>query len=99
VAPYLTLMREDAPQRGHCLRKVFNGLRYIVRGHAVAHDAPRPAAVACGVSAGAVLAEDRHVQSSLFLFLVIHDLKVSDRNKIIFPPSAGLFCYCLQPET
>jgi len=31
VAPYLTLMREDAPQREHSLRKVFNGLRYIVR--------------------------------------------------------------------
>ena len=31
VAPYLTLMREDAPQREHPLREVFNGLRYIVR--------------------------------------------------------------------
>lgn len=31
VAPYLTLMREDAPQREHALREVFNGLRYIVR--------------------------------------------------------------------
>jgi transposase len=31
VAPYLTLMREDAPQRAHSLREVFNGLRYIVR--------------------------------------------------------------------
>jgi transposase len=30
VAPYLTLMREDAPQRDHPLREVFNGLRYIV---------------------------------------------------------------------
>ena len=32
VATYLTLMREDAPQREHSLREVFNGLRYIVRG-------------------------------------------------------------------
>jgi transposase len=32
VAPYLTLMREDAPQREHPLREVFNGLRYFVRG-------------------------------------------------------------------
>lgn len=32
VAPYLTLMREDAPQREHGLREVFNGLRYFVRG-------------------------------------------------------------------
>ena len=31
VAPYLTLMNEDAPQRTHNLREVFNGLRYIVR--------------------------------------------------------------------
>jgi transposase len=31
VAPYLILMREDAPQREHSLREVFNGLRYIVR--------------------------------------------------------------------
>lgn len=32
VAPYLTLMTEEAPQREHSLREVFNGLRYIVRG-------------------------------------------------------------------
>jgi transposase len=32
MAPYLTLMREDAPQREHSLREVFNGLRYVVRG-------------------------------------------------------------------
>ena len=31
VAPYLALCREDAPQREHSLRAVFNGLRYIVR--------------------------------------------------------------------
>ena len=31
VLPYLTLMREDAPQREHSLREVFNGLRWIVR--------------------------------------------------------------------
>jgi transposase len=31
VAPYLTLMKEDAPQRDHDLRAVFNGLRWIVR--------------------------------------------------------------------
>lgn len=30
VAPYLTLMTEEAPQREHPLREVFNGLRYIV---------------------------------------------------------------------
>jgi transposase len=31
VAPYLTLMTEDAPQRDHDLREVLNGLRWIVR--------------------------------------------------------------------
>lgn len=31
VAPYLTLMKADAPQRDHDLREVFNGLRWIVR--------------------------------------------------------------------
>src|SRR5215218_5017255 len=31
VAPYLALVREDAPQRCHDLREVFNALRWIVR--------------------------------------------------------------------
>lgn len=31
VAPYLTLMREDAPQREHSLRDVFDALRYLVK--------------------------------------------------------------------
>jgi transposase len=31
VAPYLMLMREDAPQRAHPLREVFNALRWLVR--------------------------------------------------------------------
>ena len=44
VAPYLTLMTEEAPQREHPLREVFNGLRYIVRTGAawrlMPHDLP-----------------------------------------------------------
>ena len=44
VAPYLTLMREDAPQREHSLREEFNALRYIVRGgnswRMMPHDLP-----------------------------------------------------------
>ena len=44
VAPYLTLMREDAPQRDHSLREVFNGLRYVVHSgmqwRMMAHDLP-----------------------------------------------------------
>jgi transposase len=31
VSPYLTLMREDASQRDHPLRELFNGLRYVIR--------------------------------------------------------------------
>jgi transposase len=31
AAPYLTLMREDAPQRDYSVREVFNGLRWIAR--------------------------------------------------------------------
>lgn len=29
--PYLTLMREDAPQRDYTMRQIFNALRYLVR--------------------------------------------------------------------
>jgi transposase len=31
VAPYLALVREDAPQRDHDLREVLNGLRWVLR--------------------------------------------------------------------
>lgn len=31
VVPYLTLMKEDAPQRSHSLRELFNALRYVIR--------------------------------------------------------------------
>ncbi len=44
VAPYLTLMKEDAPQRQHSLREIFNGLRWLVRAGApwrmLPHDLP-----------------------------------------------------------
>ena len=44
VAPYLALVREDAPQRTHDLREVFNGLGWIVRSGApwrmLPHDFP-----------------------------------------------------------
>ena len=30
-APYLTLMKENAPQREHSLRELYNGLRWFVR--------------------------------------------------------------------
>jgi transposase len=31
LAPYLTLMRDDAPQRRYAVRELFNGLRFIAR--------------------------------------------------------------------
>lgn len=31
LLPYLTLMREDAPQREYALRELFNALRYVVK--------------------------------------------------------------------
>jgi transposase len=44
IAPYLTLMKEDAPQREHVPREVFNGLRWIVRTGSqwgyIPHDLP-----------------------------------------------------------
>jgi transposase len=44
VAPYLTLMTEDAPQRDYRLREVFNALRWLVRAGApwrlIPHDFP-----------------------------------------------------------
>ena len=44
VVPYLTLMKQDAPQRDYSLRELFNALRWLVRtGGAwryVPHDLP-----------------------------------------------------------
>ena len=44
VAPYLALVREDAPQRSHDLRMVFDALRWLVRAGApwrmLPHDFP-----------------------------------------------------------
>ena len=44
IAPYLTLMKQSAPQRVHDLREVFNGLRWVIRAGApwrlMPHDLP-----------------------------------------------------------
>src|SRR5689334_20806008 len=40
VAPYLTLMRADVPQRDYSLREVFNGLRWLARAGASWHLTP-----------------------------------------------------------
>jgi transposase len=44
IVPYLTLLSEEAGQRAHSLREVFNGLRYILKTGApwryMPHDLP-----------------------------------------------------------
>ena len=52
VAPYLALIDEQAPQRRHSLREVFNALRWLARaGAAWRQAAQRFAALGGGVSA------------------------------------------------
>ena len=60
--PYLTLMKEDAPQRHHELREVFDVLRWTVRSGSawryLPHDFPRwDVGVNGGVSANTALAQ------------------------------------------
>jgi transposase len=64
VAPYLTLIMEEAPQREHSLREVFNGLHWIVRAGAawrlMPHDLPP---WHTGVPAEPTLAQGQGVRS------------------------------------
>ena len=71
VAPYLTLMREDAPQRDYELREVFNGVRWMVRGGAswrmMPHDLPPWTAVYQQMQ--------RWLKAGVFE-AIVHDLRV-----------------------
>ena len=71
VAPYLALVREDAPQRTHDLREVLNGLRWIVRtGSAwryMPHDLP---------PWEAVYQQTRRWLSAGVFEAMVHDLRV-----------------------
>jgi transposase len=71
VAPYLTLVREDAPQREHDLREVLNGLRWVVRTGSpwcyMPHDLPPWAAV--------YQQTQRWLKAGIFEEMV-HDLRV-----------------------
>ncbi len=71
VAPYLALVREDAPQRNHELREVFNGLRWVVRTGSpwryMPHDLPPWEAV--------YQQTRRWLRASVFEAMV-HDLRV-----------------------
>ncbi|MBA2244195.1 MAG: IS5 family transposase, partial [Gemmatimonadetes bacterium] len=70
VAPYLALIREDAPQREHSLREVFNGMRWIVRTGAqwrlMPHDLPPWAAV--------YQQAQRWIRAEVFA-QIVHDLR------------------------
>jgi transposase len=88
VAPYLTLMTEDAPQRSYSLRQVFNGLRWIVRAGApwrmMPHDLPPWQTV--------YQQTQRWISAGVFESLV-HDLRellrvATGRNAL---PSAAIF--------
>lgn len=59
MAPYLTLMREDASQREYALRDVFDGLCWVVRtgGWWIALYADKRASVCGGTSAWPGLVE------------------------------------------
>ena len=88
VAPYLTLMNEEAPQRRYSLREVFNGLRYMVRTgmqwRFMPNDLPPWHAV--------YQQTQRWVEAGVFEDLV-HDLRkmlreIAERNP---QPSAAIF--------
>src|ERR687893_826507 len=71
VAPYLALVREDAPQRNHELREVFNGLRWVVRTGSpwryMPHDLP---------PWEAVYQQTRRWLSAGVFEAMVHDLRV-----------------------
>ena len=88
VAPYLALVREDAPQRNHDLREVLNGLRWIVRtGSAwryMPHDLPPWEAV--------YQQTQRWIKAGVFEQMV-HDLRVLlrlSKNRASEPKAAIL---------
>jgi transposase len=70
VAPYLTLITEDAPQREHSLREVCKGLRWIVRAGAawrlMPHDLPPWDTV--------YQQSQRWLQAGVFA-VIVHDLR------------------------
>ena len=72
VAPYLALVREDAPQRDHDLREVFNGLRWVIRTGSpwryMPHDLPPWEAV--------YQQTQRWLRAGVFEEMVHHDLRV-----------------------
>jgi transposase len=62
VAPYLTLMSEEAPQREHSLREVFNGLRWMVRAGSGWRLMPHDLPLGRRLSTNATLDQSRRVR-------------------------------------
>jgi transposase len=88
VAPYLTLMTEDAPQREHSVREVFNGLRWPVRAGAawrlMPHDLPPWYRV--------YQQSERWLNAGVFA-MIVHDLRAVLRlaQRRQAEPSAAIF--------
>lgn len=87
LLPYLSLMREDAPQREYPLRDLFNALRYVVRTgcqwRSLPHDLPPWTAV--------YQQARRWLQAGVFE-QIAHDLRVITRflNERNLEPSAAI---------
>ncbi len=87
LLPYLSLMREDAPQREYPLRDLFNALRYVVRTGCqwryLPHDLPPWTAV--------YQQARRWLQNGVFE-AIVHDLRVITRflNERNIEPSAAI---------
>jgi transposase len=87
LLPYLSLMREDAPQREYPLRDLFNALRYVVRTGCqwrfLPHDVPPWTAV--------YQQARRWLQAGVFE-QITHDLRVITRflNERDIEPSAAI---------
>jgi transposase len=88
LVPYLTLMRENAPQRTHDMREVFNAIRYVVKTgcqwRQLPHDLPDWTVV--------YQQARRWIQAGVFE-QIVHDLRISlrilkDRDE---QPSAVIF--------
>ena len=74
VRPYLTLMREDAPQREHPLRRLFDGLRYVVKTGCPWRYLPRDFP-----PWEAVYQQARHWQAAGAFEEMAHDLRIVER--------------------
>lgn len=95
VAPYLALVRADAPQRRHDLREVFNGLRWLVRTGApwrmLPHDLP---------PWGAVYQQTRRRLGAGVFAAIAHDLRTLLREaevRMEQPRAAILDSRTIQP--